>query len=87
MIKLPPDFTSTKFPGYFWNVCEKKLYSLKVDGILKPLTTIEPNHFNAWKEPGYRVSVKGSKRILRLSELEKLTLKDEEIPVRDKGTD
>lgn len=35
MVTLPKDFVATKYPGYFWNVVDKKLYSLKVTGELK----------------------------------------------------
>jgi len=83
MVKLPSEFAATWFPGYFWNVYEERLYSLKIDGILKPLKLIRPNHFNNWKEPGYRVSVGGFRRVMPLSRLKKLTCKDEEIPVKD----
>ena len=37
MVTLPDNFTMTKYPGYFWNVLDKKLYSIKVTGELKPL--------------------------------------------------
>ena len=38
MVTLPKDFVATRYPGYFWNVVEKKLYSIKVTGELKPMT-------------------------------------------------
>lgn len=37
MVILPPPFVKTKYEGYFWNLSDKKLYSLKIDGVLKPL--------------------------------------------------
>lgn len=83
MVSLPEGFTATKYPGYFWHVPTQSLYSLKVDGILKPLKISGPNHFNKWHEPGYRVSVEGQRRVLWLSYLQKLKYTGySEIPVR-----
>ena len=66
MVKFEPQFVATKFPGYFFNIQDHQLYSMKVDGILKPLKFHKPNHFNhLWRykdtEGGYQVSVKGQK--------------------------
>ena len=80
MITLPPDFVSTKYPGYFWNTKDERLYSVKVTGMLKPLHFNKPtqwNHFQA----GYQVSVGGMKRYLFLDYLKKLTPKNETFPI------
>jgi len=63
MVTLPKDFVATRYPGYFWNVKEKKLYTIKVTGELRPMTF---NRGGTWygvrHEPGYQISVKGRKR-------------------------
>ena len=47
MVTLPKDFVAIKFPGYFWNIKEQRLYSMKVTGVLRPLAgPYTPNHFN-----------------------------------------
>lgn len=80
MVTLPPNFTATKFPGYFWNVEDQQLYSIKIHGVLRPLKIIQPNNFNMLPRPAYRVSVKGRRRLLFLDDLKKLTLEDSEVP-------
>ena len=63
MVTLPKDFVATRYPGYFWNVVEKKLYSLKVTGELRPLKFCKGgNFFGNVVEPGYKVSVNGERR-------------------------
>jgi len=63
MVTLPKDFVATRFPGYFWNVAEKKLYSLKVTGELRPMAFNKGGFFYGTKfEPGYQISVNGRKR-------------------------
>lgn len=79
-VKLPQEFAATKYPGYFWNVEKKELYSIKIDGILKPLKKIFPNSFNILREPGYRVSVRGHRKFLPMSYLQKLRVECSEIP-------
>lgn len=90
-VSLPEGFVATKYPGYFWNVYEQWLYSMKIDGVLKPLKFLEANRFNhmgryksyeGWKG-GWRVSVNGRNRYLFLAQLEKLTLTESIIPVRE----
>ena len=74
MITLPINMTATKYPGYFWDVIEQRLYSLKVTGVLRPIKLTQPNNFNKLHEPGYRVSVNGKPKMLMLSSLLTLTL-------------
>jgi hypothetical protein len=63
MVTLPKEFVSTRYPGYFWNVVERKLYSLKVTGELRPMTFHKGGNFGWVRvEPGYQISVKGRKR-------------------------
>ena len=89
MVTLPPEFVATKYPGYFWNFSELRLYSLKISGELKPLTHIKANRWNQlWRNSekgGYRVSVNGQYRWLVDSYLYNLEASDTQIPVnRDK---
>jgi len=58
MITLPPQYIATKFPGYFWNVNQQALYSIKVSGVLTRLKHTKPSIFTHWNS-GYRVSVNG----------------------------
>lgn len=63
MVTLPVEFVATKYPGYFWNTADKKLYSLKVTGVLTPLAFHKGGCFYGHViEPGYQISVNGRKR-------------------------
>ena len=81
-VKFPHGFVAIKFPGYFWHVDTQQLYSIKVDGVLKPLKKVFPNPFNKIEEPGYRISVNGKRRFVSVSYLQTLKLKNTEIPIR-----
>ena len=73
MVTLPKDFVATRYPGYFWNVTEKKLYSLKVTGELRPLTFFKGGTFHGVQyEPGYKISVNGERRKYTMQYLGKL---------------
>jgi hypothetical protein len=73
MVTLPKDFVATRYPGYFWNVTEKKLYSLKVTGELHPLSFFKGGTFNGVRyEPGYKISVNGVRRKYTMQYLGKL---------------
>jgi hypothetical protein len=85
MVTLPKDFVATKYPGYFWNLKEEKLYSLKVTGILRPMAgPYKPNPFNHWVTPGYQISVEGHKRSLHVDYLKKLKAVNSVIPMEKK---
>jgi hypothetical protein len=79
MITLPSALTATKYPGYFWDINERRLYSIKVGGVLIPLKLTMPGHFNKLTHPAYRVSVEGKTKILSVVYLSKLKLTDSEI--------
>ncbi len=85
MVTLPSEFIATKFPGYFFNSKDEKLYSLKIDGILKPLRYYTPNPFNHMHRTagGYYVSVRGSRKLYTIEKLRELVASNSEIPVRD----
>jgi len=70
---LPIEFAKTRYPGYFWNTESHTLYSLKIGGVLREIKISRPNRFNNYSEPGYRVCVKGKRKFMSLSSLEKLS--------------
>lgn len=80
MVTLPKEFVATKYPGYFWNITDKRLYSVKVAGELTPLTFSKANRWNHYVA-GYKVSVRGEKRTLSIDYLHKLTPKNSVFPV------
>ncbi len=70
MVVLPEDFVMTRYPGYFWNLKERKLYSIKVTGELRPIKFHKGGRFYGYVvEPGYPVSVNGRKRKLTMEYL------------------
>lgn len=96
MVTLKPEFVATRYPGYFFNTTDDQLYSLKIDGVLKPLRYRKPNHFNhiglylvklasgsrVRCNGGYNVSVKGIKRFYPIEQLRELKDTNVTIPVR-----
>lgn len=81
MIKFPPEFTAIRYPGYFWNTKDGRLYSIKISGELRPLTLSKANFFNKFTS-GYKLSVKGKKRYMPLHALQNLTIRDSVIKVQ-----
>ena len=80
MVTLPKEFVATKYPGYFWNIQNEQLYSVKVTGTLKPLAKQLPNQFNHFVA-GYKISVRGNKRTLALDYLKTLKPKTTVYPI------
>ena len=76
-IKLPDNLVPTKFPGYYWDIENKLLYSIKVSGELKPLKLqkggYRPHSFVEPLPPHYKVSYKGFQRMYSLDYLNSLT--------------
>ena len=70
MVILPPQFVSTKYTGYFWNLETQRLYSLKISGVLRPLRLYTPNRFSDFY--GYRICVEGKKRCYHMADLKDL---------------
>ncbi len=84
MVTLPKDFVATKHNGYFWNLKEQRLYSIKVAGVLRPLAgPTKPNQFNHFTQ-GYAVSINGRRRTMDLDSLKRLKAKDSVIKVEQK---
>lgn len=96
MIYFPKHFTPLpKYPGYYWHLEEKKLYSIKVAGILKPMKPrkLHPAalRYSFGKsllggiktgDTYYQISVDGVPKYISFYELNKLVLEDHEIPKR-----
>ena len=80
MVTLPREFVATKYPGYFWNINNNQLYSVKVTGMLKPLVKQPPNPFNHFAN-GYRVSVNGNNRFLSMDYLAGLKPRPTKFPI------
>ncbi len=81
MVTFPKNFIATKYPGYFWNTENHRLYSIKVSGILHLLASPrKPNRFNHFVE-GYQVSVNGHKKLLSLYYLRNIKSANSIIPV------
>lgn len=83
MITLPKEFVTTKHQGYFWNIVDKQLYSVKITGALKPLKlTVMWNQYGPRGNlKGYNISVEGRKRFMGLDYLNSLTPTDDVYPV------
>lgn len=85
MVTLPKDFVAIRYPGYFWNLKENRLYSMKVTGVLKPLAgPYKPNPFNNYTCPMYQISVDGQKRSIGTDYLKKLKAANSTIPMEQK---
>jgi len=78
MVTLPREFIAIrKYPGYFWNSIDKRLYSLKKFGVLNPLK--RQKHWKL-KINGYFISHQGKQLFLFEKELINLTHFNYEIP-------
>lgn len=75
MIVFPKEYVKTKYAGYFWNVEEKKLYTIKVTGVLRPMKLCKGGFFHGYDiKPGYRISVNGVHHSLSLRYLNTLSI-------------
>jgi hypothetical protein len=66
---LPAGFVSIEYPGYFWHVPSQSLWTMKVDGILKPMKSRNipyyiARQYNLPTQPCYQLSVGGRKKII-----------------------
>ena len=85
MVVLPMGFTATKYPGYFWDTKNEKLYSIKVDGSLYEMKRCYPSRFNHLNGPAYRVCHKGIRRVLMVKFLKELQVEDSVIGFSEKN--
>lgn len=92
MIQLPNTLTPVRYPGYYWCVKEHKLYSIKVQGVLRELKRRSPVKYGAkgWRpsrfsrigqEAHYVVSFKSRDKYLFVKDLRKLTLEPQVLPL------
>lgn len=84
MNTLPSELIAVpKFHGYFWNPTEQKLYSIKVGGVLRPMTfnpSVYLRQHGLQLEAGYSVSRNGKKIRLTLEHLRSLLPHDYKVP-------
>jgi hypothetical protein len=85
MVTLPPEFVAIQYPGYFWNVNDEQLYSLKTAGVLRPLKKTSGSIYTDGFA-GYNISVLGRRAFLRTVDLKMLRPVDSVIPVEQRGT-
>jgi len=60
MVKLPIEFVAIRFEGYYLNIINMCLYSLKRTGALRELKYYHPNPWR--RRAGYTVSVNGCQK-------------------------
>lgn len=73
-VTLPPYHVPTKYPGYFYNVQDHKLYSYKMKQELRPLKKYYPNPFNRLHMPGFYISDNGRRKFVPVSYLRSLNI-------------
>lgn len=72
MVVLPAEYVMTRWPGYFWNTVQQRLYSIK-SGVLKPMKSHQGWNRGGYNiPPGYVVSVFGERRQASLHYLQGL---------------
>lgn len=96
-VSFKPEFIATKYPGYFFNIEDNKLYSMKIDGVLKPLKYREANYWNNWGScriklhdgsevyatGGYQISFRGMRRFYAIEKLKDLKHEQSVVPVKE----
>lgn len=85
-VTLPPDFVALdRYPGYYWNLTDQKLYSIKITGVLKPLKRQKGRFYlrgQFYDVDGYHVSYNGWRKYIRYEELLKIKPAKSVVPVR-----
>ena len=71
MITFPPEFVTTRYPGYFWNTKTHRLFTIKVTGELREMKHTKASHWTNGIS-GYRVSYHGERKWLTDKYLKKL---------------
>lgn len=85
MIHFPDNFVALRgLPGYFWNIREEHLWTMKVTGVLRPLSKQRPFYGSKFScdEPYYSISHKGKRMTLRTSKISSLLIDPSTIPVQ-----
>lgn len=75
MITFPDGFVATKYPGYFWNITDEKLYTMKVTGVLRAMRRCDPAPYEVNGQPSYRVSVNGVRRRLTTGQIKRILVR------------
>lgn len=81
MITFPDGFVATRFPGYYWNTTDEKLYTMKVTGILRPMRRCDPVPHDEHGQTSYRVSVNGVRRRLTIAQIKRILVRDGTVQV------
>lgn len=84
-VTLPPEMVSIRYPGYFYHIKERVLYSLK-GGTLKPIRWKKPNKFSYYKVPYVHISHDGKSRTLSQPYLDSVGLRGKHTVVPFKTT-
>ena len=84
MIRFEYDLVQhPQFPGYFWSVLTKELYSIKVGGVLRKMKLNKAIWLPHVKLPeGYRISHNGRKKFISLESLHRLKVPTDEQIIR-----
>ena len=70
MVRLPQEFIAIRYAGYYLNLIDMQLYSLKRSGTLNKL---KHNNSNPWRlRPGFTISHEGTSRAVSDAYLAKL---------------
>jgi len=72
MVRLPEEFIGTKFDGYFFNTKNETLYSIKVQGVLRPMKLRYPCIYSNITTPAFYISVNGVSKAYMLKDLKEL---------------
>ena len=75
MITFPDGFVATRFPGYFWNTKDEKLYTMKVTGVLRAMHRCDPVPYDESSQASYRVSVNGVRRRLTTAQIKRVLVR------------
>lgn len=82
MIRFPSQFRALKgIHGYFYNIDDYFLYSIKPSGVLSKMKLYYPNRYNSIRECGFYLSIKNKRKFIGVSKLTNLILDDYMVPV------
>lgn len=91
MITFPKELIAIRYDGYYWHPEEMKVYSIKIQGKLKPLKTKSRKEIPYYMEPFWmkrmvdhryvQISVNGRKKYIPFDYLKTLKEYDYELPL------